>query len=244
MCSPNAVASVQTWTLRVARFTLQHFVCTCGRWRSDQANIIDCIAFRQATGGRITVLQPHGVAAVIGFHLGIRLCIRQAAVGHFQLATIGHANCQNWIQNTQACFKVIVRSSRFDLILLFVIVWRSNGVVLVSVFQWSSRKWFETYRCWKTAKSVPGFGRLCVPLARRSRIDWLSWAAVGPVSEKLRCCALDEGNFDCRSAVQVCVPPDTLSLFERGTADTWAVRPPFAAISICCGSIAPLARLI
>lgn len=101
----------------------------------------------------------------------------------------------------------------------------------------------KTYRCWKTFKSAPGFGRLCEPFEKRSRIDWLSWAAVGPVSEKLRCCVFG-GIFICKSAVHVCVPPDTFNLFDRGTADTWAVRPPFVPISIVwpsCVAKAPLA---
>lgn len=89
----------------------------------------------------------------------------------------------------------------------------------------------NAYLCWKTCKSDPGLGKLCDPDDRRSRIDWLSWAAVVPVSEKLRCCVVG-GILVCKSAVQVCVPPDTLILLERGTADTCAVRPPFAAPAI------------
>lgn len=68
-------------------------------------------------------------------------------------------------------------------------------------------------------------------------MDWLNWAAVVPVSEKLRCCVFG-GIFVCKSDVQVCVPPDTLILFDLGTAETWAVRPPLAPrINACCASV-------
>lgn len=102
------------------------------------------------------------------------------------------------------------------------------------------------YRCWKTLRSEPGLGRLCEPLERRSRIDWLSCAALGPVSEKLRYCGCG-GVFDCRSAVHVCVPPLTFILPARGTADTCAVRPPLAEMSMVCWAPsggAPFGRLM
>lgn len=58
-----------------------------------------------------------------------------------------------------------------------------------------------------------------------------------PVNEKLRCCVLG-GIFVCKSAVQVCVPPDTFILFDRGTAETCAVRPPLAPnINACWASV-------
>ena len=46
-----------------------------------------------------------------------------------------------------------------------------------------------TNLCWKTCISRPGLGKLCVPEPNLSLTDWLSWAAPGPVSEKLRYCA-------------------------------------------------------
>lgn len=46
-----------------------------------------------------------------------------------------------------------------------------------------------TNLCWKTCMSRAPLGRLCVPDPNRSFTDWLSCAAPGPVSEKLRYCA-------------------------------------------------------
>lgn len=201
--SPDAVAAIHTWTVCVHRFFRQHFMCTTCR------RIVGRIDIGQPTAGRIAVLQPHRVAAVVGFDLGIRLRIGQIAIFHFvHRRTIGHAGrkqSQNWKKKCLAQLRRLIDDS-------------------ISTAG-------DTYRCWKTFKSAPGFGKLCEPLEKRSRIDWLSWAAVGPVSEKLRCCVFG-GIFICKSAVHVCVPPDTFNLFDRGTADTCAVRPPFVPISI------------
>lgn len=52
-----------------------------GGGRSSCVGIgLEGVAFGEAAGRRARVPQPHGVAAVVGLHLGVRLGIAEAAV--------------------------------------------------------------------------------------------------------------------------------------------------------------------
>lgn len=84
--SPDTVAAIHAWTVRIHCLSGHHFMgATCRR-------IFGRIDIGQTTAGRITVLQPHGVAAVVRFDFGICLRIGQIAILHFvHRHPIGHS---------------------------------------------------------------------------------------------------------------------------------------------------------
>lgn len=95
---PDAVAAIHAWTLHIRRFIALHSLPHCSRRHSrgttvqhlvamtrhcrgtNLLQLIDGIAIRQATPGRVAVLQPHRIRTVLRLDLCIGLCIGKGPV--------------------------------------------------------------------------------------------------------------------------------------------------------------------